>query len=530
MPKRGRNLNKPRVRDKNRLKNSPLSKLWDRAKKAWEQGDLEGCGVLLGKMERLSPDNPNIHLELGRLNGRLQNYEESEHHFDRCIALAPEGDKGSILSQVCRMSGEFYEPKLGEKYYEQTLKSDRVEPDLLVDFAMFRERQSPEKAAELIEQALSGDSDHLGARRMKGHLLQKSGDFDSAEETLRPLTGRDIPPEIRARAGYDLGALLDRTGRYDEAMEAFVLAKSMMYEDGVRLRNQRTESIQRIRQLREQITPEVFQRWHDQGQELQPQHRLALLGGHPRSGTTLLEQVLDSHSDICSAEETLHFRDQIIRPMTPKGASKDRIPTLEVWDSASTDQLQSMRRDYFAAMDKAVGGSVGDRLLIDKNPSLTLSTATLSRCFPELKFLIALRDPRDVVMSCFMQPMFPLQQVNATWLQLGSAAEEYANLMGTWLDFEPMLQNPHLTVRYEDMVEDLEPVARKCLEFFDVPWNDRVLDFHKHAQQRRVRSPTFTEVTKKIFTSSRGRWRNYEKFLEPHLHTLDPFLKAFGYE
>ena len=151
------------------------------------------------------------------------------------------------------------------------------------------------------------------------------------------------------------------------------------------------------------------------------------------------------------------------------------------------------------------------------------------RIFPETKLLIALRDPRDVVLSCFMQNI-PLNQVGAAYLSLDSTAEEYTALMGVWQTLAPRMRNPYLEVRYEDMVEDLESVARKTLDFLGVPWDARVLGFDEHARQKMVRSPTYADVTQPVYKRAMGRWRNYQKYLEPHLDKLEPFVKAFGYE
>lgn len=93
-----------------------------------------------------------------------------------------------------------------------------------------------------------------------------------------------------------------------------------------------------------------------------------------------------------------------------------------------------------------------------------------------------------------------------------------------------MLPNPYLQVRYEDMVSDLESVARRVLDFLGVAWDERVLAFDEHARKKRVRSPTYADVTQKVFTRAMGRWRNYQKYLEPHLAKLEPFVKAFGYD
>ena len=172
---------------------------------------------------------------------------------------------------------------------------------------------------------------------------------------------------------------------------------------------------------------------------------------------------------------------------------------------------------------------IAGRLLIDKNPTYTFLVPALVRFFPEIKFLIALRDPRDVVLSCFMQNL-PLNQVGAACLTLAGTAEEYAALMTVWQTVKVRLRNPWLEVCYEDMVADLEPVARKTLEFLGVPWDAHVLGFDEHARQKVVRSPTYADVTKPVYKRAVGRWRNYQKYLEPHFAKLEPFVKAWGYE
>jgi hypothetical protein len=144
--------------------------------------------------------------------------------------------------------------------------------------------------------------------------------------------------------------------------------------------------------------------------------------------------------------------------------------------------------------------------------------------------LVALRDPRDVVMSCFMQPFVPVGQTTSAYLSIAGTVDEYAALMSMWRTVAPLLRNPWLEVKYEDMVEDLESVSRRVLEFLGVPWDANVLSFDDHARKKMVRSPTYADVTKPVFKTAVGRWRNYGKYLEPHLEKLQPFVKAFGYE
>ena len=181
-------------------------------------------------------------------------------------------------------------------------------------------------------------------------------------------------------------------------------------------------------------------------------------------------------------------------------------------------------------MELSLGQPIGGRLLIDKNPSSTFLIPALVRVFPEIKIMVALRDPRDVVLSCFMQPFFQIGQTSSAYLILAGTVEEYAAVMGVWMGIKPFLKNPWLEVRYEDMVEDLEAVARRTLDFLGVPWDAGVLGFDEHARKKTVRSPTYADVAKPVYKTAMGRWRNYQKYLEPHLETLAPFARAFGYE
>ena len=125
---------------------------------------------------------------------------------------------------------------------------------------------------------------------------------------------------------------------------------------------------------------------------------------------------------------------------------------------------------------------------------------------------------------------FKLGQFSSCYLTLGGTVADYSAMMNLWQTLMPMIKGHYLQVRYEDMVDDLESVARKTLDFLDVPWDSCVLGFDEYARQKLVRSPTYADVTQKVYKRARGRWRNYQKYLEPHMDKLEPFVKAFGYE
>jgi hypothetical protein len=101
--------------------------------------------------------------------------------------------------------------------------------------------------------------------------------------------------------------------------------------------------------------------------------------------------------------------------------------------------------------------------------------------------------------------------------------------MHAWLKFRTMIKNSWIEVRYEDVVADMATQARRVLEFLGLEWNDVVLSYRDRAQKKHVHSPTYEAVTKPVYTTSIGRWRNYEAQLESCLKTLKPYIEAFGY-
>jgi hypothetical protein len=159
---------------------------------------------------------------------------------------------------------------------------------------------------------------------------------------------------------------------------------------------------------------------------------------------------------------------------------------------------------------------------------MNLMIPVVSRLFPEARLIIALRDPRDVVLSCFLR-FLPLNPVSVWFLTLERLVERYSLDMRAWLKFRDMIQTGFIEVRYEETVHDLEAVARRTLERLGVPWNDDVLAYRARAQNKRVLSPTYEAVAKPIYGHAIGRWINYERYLAPVLSRLQTFARAFGY-
>jgi tetratricopeptide (TPR) repeat protein len=503
-----------------------LSRMFQAATESWQRCDFQQSMDILERASRLDPGNSGILLDLGGLYGKRYDYTAAERSFEKAVRIAPR--KTEALVAAGQQSRDFGNYAMAERYFQRALEQKDVAPKTLVRLAEIYERlRRLTEATDLTDRALRLDGTCASALLLRAKLDRQAGQLNEAEKLLRSFLLSKSEPPIRAQGWYELGGILDRQGRYDEAMAALLEAKALLYPNAgphiVELKIVRA----RLEKMKTGLSAEMLKCWFDSGQMLPPPHRLALLGGHPRSGTTLLEQVLDSHPDIVSVEETTIFHDDAYMPLTR--GRPDNEPMLSVLEAASTGALQQSRAGYFRSAEMSLGNPIGNRLLIDKNPSLTFLIPLLIRVFPEIKLLVALRDPRDVCLSCFMQSL-PLNQGSSAYLSLESTVEEYIAMMTLRLALAPLIKNPCMEVRYEDMVNDLEPVARRTLDFLGVPWDAKVLGFDEHARQKVVRSPTYADVAKPVYKRAVGRWRNYQKYLEPHLSKLEPFVKAFGYE
>jgi Flp pilus assembly protein TadD len=501
-----------------------LARLLNAADEAKNRREYQKCIELLERACRLDPGNPTLLLNLGHAFGTNLNYSAAEQAFERAIRISPK--KAEVFAAAGLRARDFGSHKLAEHYYRLAATQKDVTPESLVALAEISERYSRlEETAQLIERALHLKPNFPPALLVRARLERQAGRLAEAESILKSFP-TDAARNVAAQALYELGAILDRQGRYDDAMAAFLKAKSVLIPDAAPHSAQLKIMRTRLKELRASITSEMLKRWRAQLEELQPPRRLSLLCGHPRSGTTLLEQVIDSHPEIVSAEETQIFHDFAYMPLMWRFPTEQ--PILTYLDTADTVVLRQSRENYFRSMNQFLGEPIGNRMLIDKNPSLTFLMAHFVRVFPEVKFIVALRDPRDVCMSCFMQPL-SLNQVSSAYLSLEGTVEDYLETMTMYQTLAAQMANEYIEVRYEDMVNDLESVARPVLSFLGVPWDERVLRFHEHAQQKVVRSPTYADVTKPVFKRAVGRWHHYQKYLEPHLEKLAPFVKAFGY-
>jgi hypothetical protein len=317
---------------------------------------------------------------------------------------------------------------------------------------------------------------------------------------------------------YELAQILDQTGRFDEAMRALMDAKALVRKlaNIEEVSAAFDASIERGRSIKDQ-PKDAFRSWAKAfpEKERKPIPALAFLGGHPRSGTTLMEQILGAHPRIIALDEPHLFQSVL-------------IPEVEKVRPLSAPRLNVVRRLYTQALEQECGCEASGKLLLEKNPSLTSALPLWLRVFPDLRVIIALRDPRDVVISCYFQNL-PLNVANANFLSLERTARHYAALMDVWLAVREWEGLRWLETRYEDTIANLEQEGRRVTQFLGLSWDDAQRRFYEKSRKQRLHSPTYHDVTRPVYKRSVARWRAYEKHLAPILPILEPYCRTFGY-
>ena len=501
-----------------------LQRILESAQESWRRFDFQKCIELMERALRLAPGHSGILLDLGTYHLKARNYGAAEECFEN--AIRADAEKTNMIATVGLRCSDCLNYDMAEQFLRRATAQPDAFPAHFIKLAeIYEHRHELDLAAQCIERALHLDPNSAPALLVRARLSRQRGNLEEAERILRAIPPATASREIQLIVSYELGGILDRQGRYDEAMSTFVAAKAPFRSEAARYRAQFRTGRQQFIAVQKGLTEERIKRWLASRKDLQPEHRIALLAGHPRSGTTLLEQMLDSHSEIISAEETDIFNGNCYMPMARK--LPENVSMIAVIESASADMLKQLRQDYFRSMAAQLDSPLDGKLLVDKNPLLTPQIPAVLRVFPEVKLIVALRDPRDICVSRFTHGL-TFDDFSSALLEFEDIIEIYAQTMGQWLTLKPWLEN-YIEVRYEDMVEDLESVSRKTLEFLGLPWEDRVLRFHEHAHKKVIRSPTYVDAAKPIFKTAKGRWRNYEKYLAPHLKKLEPFVKQFGY-
>lgn len=334
-----------------------------------------------------------------------------------------------------------------------------------------------------------------------------------------------LPAEPKFRAHKELARLLDKTKEYAQVFP-HLHASAELAGRLPEVQRQDKKLVPKLLELNKiKFDNELLNRWSQADFSAEHAPPVFLLG-FMRTGTTLTQEVLGAHPQVFVADETdliVSVTQELKRLRPNQGNIPDQLRELD-WDG-----VLHLRRHYWAQAAALYGDKIGERLLLDKTTMNTIDLGLIHTLFPDAKLVFLLRDPRDVILSCFMQTMIP-NPSTVHLLDWRETAQFYALVMDWWLTLKPKLTMPFIEFRYEDAISDFEMAFKRVFDLLGLEWDAGVRDFHKKAAGKYISSPSYSQVAQPLYSSSVGRWQRFASEYQPVAEILQPFIDAFGYE
>lgn len=464
----------------------------------YAKGDFRQALVQHLSALEAEPESATCHFRVGLDYWHLMQPDLARHHLGEATRIEPENAKAhAALAQVLLIGSD---PDAATAHARRAVELAPTDQDVAVVLASVLEgNRHSEEAWEIVEW-LAG----MGHRSIGFALLyaRMAATADQAIEALGMVSElltdpRPMLPPDRSVLHFAAAGLLDRMGRYDEAFEHASHANA--------LRGVRYDPV-----VIERVTSDFLDYFTTEALRRQPRatHGSDLpvfVVGMPRSGTTLVEQILASHPAVHGAGELTW-----IARLWESAAARHPLPGapfshyLDAMTAADADELASMYLSPLRALRPDA------RRIVDKMPANFIHLGLIAILFPNARVIHCRRDPLDTCVSCYLTNFSGGHAFTSSLPSLGHFYRKTEQMMAHW---KRVLDLPILEVGYEELVSDLEGVSRRMIEFIQLPWDEQCLRFYE--SRRFNATASNAQVRKPIYTNSIGRWRNYEKHLGP---------------
>ncbi|MEO8809666.1 MAG: sulfotransferase [Rhodanobacter sp.] len=459
-----------------------------------ECGDNLGAGILTSGWRRWLPLDTDLSIDLAWMFTQLGRTSEAEELLGGSLQL-----NGARPRTLARLVGLL--ERVNRLEEADRILSRLPDPQSLSD---------PVDRLEVISalgvMAMRG-RDPLAARRLLERLLELTGD-----------------PAHRGNLYFTLAKACDKQGDTEAALDALCKAHAA----------QMVKASQLVPELLlpgvQPLSPALIRMTSTQAAGWTPPERCKgdpqspiFVVGFPRSGTTMLEQMLDAHPTLASMDEQPFLQGVSEKVL---GLGVEYPEAIGELDPAACAMLI---RHYWDQVADVVTLAQGQRL-VDKNPLNLLHLPLISRLFPDAPIILALRHPCDVILSCYMQN-FRAPGFQTLCSSLERLAGGYVNGMNYWVYHEQLLKPRVLHLRYEDLLDQFDAEVERIGRFIEVEDAAPLRNFHQHARQKGfISTPSYAQVTQPPNKDAVGRWHRYEKAFQPLLPELKDIMEHWGYD
>ena len=434
----------------------------------------------------LSPKDADAHNNLGAILLDMGLFHDAEQSLRRALQIDPDhlmahNNLASVLKEMMRRDE-------AEALYRNALSIHPHDADALHGLANFHlEGGEAEDAFIMYQRILKDHPSNIEVR----YSLALSGKKN--DENFAALAGMDEPLGVKDAVfrHYALGRCFDEKGDYENAF--------LHYSKGARIRRSLLDyhpekTAERFEGIARDFDVSAIARLKQAGY---PSELPVFVLGMPRSGTTLVEQIIASHPDVQAGGELPDLLHVVERDQEGEGIEK----------------IAGWGKEYIRSLQARAPHA---KRITDKMPANFLAIGLIHAMLPDARIIHVRRDPLDTCVSCFTQIFNRGHEYSYDLEELGKYYGGYASLMEHWRRTLP--EGSFLEVDYEDVVEDLEGQARRMIEYCNLDWHEACLDFHRN--ERPVQTASMVQVRKPMYSSSVGRWKRYESHLGPLIDAL----------
>jgi tetratricopeptide (TPR) repeat protein len=474
------------------------------------QGRLAEAAPLLTEAVRLAPDHLSARVGLGGVLLDMSQPAAAEPHLREAVRLAPQfAAAHSSLGQALRDLNQTDE---AAACFQEAIRLQPQHTTAHNNLGQLRESQGrPDEARAEFQEVLRTAPDDswalAGLSRLAaaGHHAFRDDEVRRIEELAAQA---DRSTEERSRLHFALARLREKAGAMDDAFDHYRRANDLLKEllRGRRSAYDPAAHSRFIDHLIAVFTPAFFERVRPFGVESEVP---VFVIGMPRSGTSLVEQIIASHPRARGAGEPRDLGELVTLLAHRLGGVETYPGCLERLDAVTARQMA----DAYLERLRRRGGAA-DRV-VDKMPSNYQHVGLIAVLFPRAHIVHCRRDPVDTCLSCYCQEFAQPLPYGTDLGHLGHHYRERARLMAHWSRVLPL---PMFDLNYEELTADQEAVSRRLIEFCGLEWDDRCLRFHE--TRRAVQTSSALQVRRPMYRSSVGRWKRYEKHLGPLLEAL----------
>ena len=476
--------------------------VWQRAQRAYAANDMRQAANLCEELVRRDRRNAGALAMLGQTFFARNELDQAASYLLKAVELRPrEPTYHSVLGEIRTFQGRFNE---AVTRYDRALRLRPDDPQAIAGKAdAFEKSGQRDKARAVLRPFVEEGRETAQMMIMQARLDLHDGNDEAVVELVgRHLARPQVQGYIRWHLCFLIGQALERLRRYDESFAA--------YEAGNAAVPATFDAEEWKRRLGEIIDSFSLERFERVPRATHGSQLSVFIVGMPRSGSTLVETIIDAHPDAHGVGESPAMQEIVNDIALTIGSN---LPFPDCIEDLDLNDVDMIARAY---LDRVSPPDVEAKRLVDKYLANYRYLGLIAVLFPEARIIHCRRHPLDTCFSCYMHPFFPTIHPYATDLRaLGAVYVTYERIMAHWRD---VLRIPMLEVQYEELVSDPERVTREMIDYCGLDWDDRCLRYYEKG--RTVTTASYNQVSRPIYTSSVRRYQGFEKHLAPLVEAL----------